>query len=230
VADPSAVETTFDSKPVKFDLNGPAQTKTVEINGKATDDRGESATCSTSVKVDYKPPVIRFDDIIFAKDSSRVNNCGKRILLEELAARAADPNFDVVLIGHYDKDEAPKTKLQKANSLDRRRVLNAYAILTGGASKTGKATCANLDKSRIKVDWVADDQTDEKKPGLCGTSTRTEAKERHGAGVTTADENRRVEVWLVPHSGASNPAGFKTAQDLGTKETERELKKLGCPK
>jgi hypothetical protein len=230
VADPSSAETTFDTKSVKFDQNGPAQTKTVTVNGKVTDDRGGSATCDVPIKIDYKPPVVRFDDIIFSKDSTRVNNCGKRILLEELAARAADPNFDVVLIGHYDKDEAPKTKLQKAHPIDERRVMNAYAILTGGTDKAGKATCANLDKSRIKVDWVADDQTDEKKPGLCGTSTRTATKERRSSAVSTADENRRVEVWLVPHSGASNPAGFKEAKDLSSKETARDLKKLGCPK
>jgi len=228
-ADPSAASTTFDSKAVKFEQGGKIQAKTVAVNGKVTDDRGGSASCDLQVKVNYIPNAIRLSDIIFSKGSARVNNCGKRILLEDLAPKASDPDYDVVLIGHYDKDEAPKTKLQKANSLDRQRALNAYSVLTAGAGKSGKATCANVDKTRVKVDWVAEDQTDDKQPGLCGTSARAATKERRGSAVSTADENRRVEVWLVP-KGTKLPAGFKESQDLSSKKVQGELKRLGCPK
>jgi hypothetical protein len=228
-ADPSSASTTFDTKSVKFEQGGKIQAKTVSVTGKVTDDRGGSASCDLTVKVNYVPNAIRLSDIIFGKGSARVNNCGKRILLEDLAPKAADPDYDIVLIGHYDKDEAPKTKLQKANALDKQRVLNAYAVLTTGAGKNGKATCANVDKTRVKVDWVAEDQTDDKQPGLCGTSARAATKERRGSVVSTADDSRRVEVWLVP-KGTKLPAGFKSGQDLSSKEITRELKQLGCPK
>ncbi len=228
-SDPSSASTTFDSKSVKFEQGGKIQAKTVSVNGKVTDDRGASASCDLAVKVNYIPNAIRLSDIIFSKGSTRVNNCGKRILLEDLAPKAADPDYDVVLIGHYDKDETPKTKLQKANSLDKERALNAYSVLTAGAGKAGKGTCATVDKTRVKVDWVADDQTDDKQPGLCGTSARAATKERRGSVVSTADDNRRVEVWLVP-KGTKMPAGFKTAQDLESKQMQKDLKRLGCPK
>ena len=228
-ADPSSTSTTFDTKSVKFEQGGKIQAKTVSVNGKVTDDRGGSASCDLTVKVNYVPNAIRLSDIIFGKGSARVNNCGKRILLEDLAPKAADPDYDIVLIGHYDKDETPKTKLQKANALDKQRVLNAYAVLTTGAGKSGKGTCANVDKTRVKVDWVADDQTDDKQPGLCGTSARAASKERRGSVVSTADDSRRVEVWLVP-KGTKLPAGFKSGQDLSSKQVVRELKQLGCPK
>ncbi len=228
-SDPSSASTTFDSKSVKFEQGGKIQAKTVSVNGKVTDDRGASAACDLAVKVNYVPNAIRLSDIIFGKGSARVNNCGKRILLEDLAPKAADPDYDVVLIGHYDKDETPKTKLQKANSLDKERVLNAYSVLTAGAGKAGKGTCATVDKTRVKVDWVADDQTDDKQPGLCGTSARAATKERRGSVVSTADDNRRVEVWLVP-KGTKMPAGFKAGQDLESKTIQKDLKRLGCPK
>jgi opacity protein-like surface antigen len=229
VSDDSSPSATFDSKPVRFDQGGKIQAKTVNINGKVTDDRGASASCDTAVKVNYVPPAIRFGDLIFSKGSARVNNCGKRILLDELAPKAADPDYDIVLIGHYDGDESPKTKLQKANALDKQRTLNAVAILAGGAGKTGKGTCANVDTTRVKADWTADQQVDDKQPGLCGTSARAATKERRGSAVSTADDNRRVEVWLVP-KGTKLPAGFTAAKDLSSKERQRELKKLGCPK
>jgi opacity protein-like surface antigen/outer membrane protein OmpA-like peptidoglycan-associated protein len=229
VSPDSSPNATFDSKPVRFDQGGKIQAKTVNINGTVTDDRGASANCATAVKVNYIPPAIRFGDLIFSKGSARVNNCAKRILLDELAPKAADPDYDIVLVGHYDSDEAPKTKLQKMNALDKERTLNAIAVLTAGAGKSGKGTCANVDQTRVKADWTGDTQVDEKQPGLCGTSARTATQERRGSAVSTADENRRVEVWLVP-KGTKLPAGFTAAKDLSTKEMQKEMKKLGCPK
>ena len=44
-----------------------------------------------------------FSDLVFGKGSARVNNCGKRILLDELAAKAADPDYEIVLVGHIDE-------------------------------------------------------------------------------------------------------------------------------
>jgi flagellar motor protein MotB len=217
-ASPTSANTKFDTQSVRFEQGGKIQSKTIALNIKATDDRGATANGSTSVKVDFTPNAIRFGDVVFAKGSARVNNCGKRVLIEELAPKAADPDYEVVLVGHIDKDEVSKTK--KASTLDMQRVANAYAVLTAGGG-----TCANVDPSRIKVDWTGTEQVSEMQPGLCGTTARTATKERRGSMVSTADENRRVEVWLVP-KGTKLPAGFHTAKSIDPKL----IKKLSCPK
>jgi hypothetical protein len=218
VTNGTSANATLDTKSVRFEQGGKIQSKTVTATAKVTDDRGQSASCSTTVKVDYTPQAIRFSDVIFGKNGDRVNNCGKRILLEELAPKAVDPDYDIVLVGHIDQDEVSKTK--KPSTLDMQRVLNAVAVLTGG---TG--TCAKVDVSRIKVDWTGTEQVSDMQPGLCGTSTRTAADERSSSKVSTADQNRRVEVWLVP-KGTKMPNAFKGAKEL----TPKDLKKLGCPK
>jgi len=210
--------TTLDTKTLRFDQSGKIQSKTVTATATVTDDRGASAKCTADATVTYTPPAIRFGDLIFGKGSSRVNNCAKRILLEEVATRAADQDYEIVLIGHVDNDEVPKGKAKLV--LDQHRVKNAAAVLSGG---TG--TCAKVDASRIKVDWVGTEQVADKQPGLCGTSARVATKERKGSVVSDADQNRRVEVWLVP-KGTAKPAGFKTEQTLDPKE----MKRLGCPK
>jgi flagellar motor protein MotB len=218
VASPTSATTAFDSKAVKFEQGGKIQSKTVTATVRVTDDRGASATGTAQIKVDYIPSSIRYSDVIFSKNSARVNNCGKRVLLEEVAPKAADPDYEIVLIGHIDQDEVSKTR--KPSDLDMRRVLNAYAVLTAGGG-----TCANVDKSRIKVTWVGTEQVSDMQPGLCGTAARAASKERAGQMVSTADQNRRVEVWLVP-KGTKMPAAFKEAKQLD----EKLLKRLGCPK
>jgi flagellar motor protein MotB len=218
VTNPTSPKAAFDSKSVRFEQGGKIQSKTVTITGRVTDDRGMSANCSVAVKVDFVPEAIRFSDVIFSKGSSRVNNCGKRVLLEELAPKASDPDYEVILIGHFDNDETPKGKVKK--TLDQQRIENVVAVLTGG---TG--TCAKIDMSRVKVDWTGTTQTSDFQPGLCGTSTRSAASERRGSMVSTADQNRRVEVWLVP-KGTKLPAAFSGAKTLDAKD----MKKLGCPK
>ena len=111
-------------------------------------------------------------------------------------------------------------KGRRPTTLDMERVKNAYAVLTAG---TG--TCGNVDKSRIKLDWTGVEQTSDFQPGICGTSARPAAGERRGSAVSTADQNRRVEVWLVP-KGTKIPAAFKSAKEIPA----RDLKKAGCPK
>ncbi len=218
VANSTSPSASFDSKTVRFEQGGKIQSKTVTVKATVTDDRGATASSETQVKVDYIPSAIRFSDLIFSKNSARVNNCAKRILLEEVAAKAADPDYELILVGHYDQDEVKKGK--RPTTLDMERVKNAYAVLTAG---TG--TCGNVDKSRIKVDWTGTEQTSDFQPGICGTSARPAAGERRGSAVSTADQNRRVEVWLVP-KGTKMPAAFKSAKEIPA----RDLKRAGCPK
>lgn len=218
VTNSTSPSASFDSKTVRFEQGGKIQSKTVTVKATVTDDRGATASSETQVKVDYIPSAIRFSDLIFSKNSARVNNCAKRILLEEVAAKAADPDYELILVGHYDQDEVAKGR--RPTTLDMERVKNAYAVLTAG---TG--TCGNVDKSRIKVDWTGTEQTSDFQPGICGTSARPAAGERRGSAVSTADQNRRVEVWLVP-KGTKMPAAFKSAKEIPA----RDLKRAGCPK
>ena len=218
ITNDTSANASFDSKTVRFEQGGKIQAKTVSVKATVTDDRGATVSSETQLKVDYIPTAIRFSDLIFSKNSARVNNCAKRILLEEVAAKAADPDYEIVLVGHYDQDEVAKGK--RPATLDMQRVLNAYAVLTAGSG-----TCGSVDTSRIKVDWTGAEQTSDFQPGICGTSARSAAGERRGSAVSTADQNRRVEVWLVP-KGTKMPASFKAAKVLAVKD----LKKAGCPK
>jgi outer membrane protein W len=230
VSNDSSANATFDSKSLNFDQNSSqTQTKSVTVTLTATDETGKSATKTDTITVKCEPPYIRLDDIVFPKNNSRINNCGKRILIDEVAPKLSDPNYTVVLVGHVDKDEQANIRVpgksRKARAqqraLDEARALNAAAVLTGG---TG--TCAKVDPSQVLVDWVADDQTSDTRPALCGTSaTRTEQKERRTSKTSDADKFRRVEVYLVP-KGQAHPPAVKNPKPLPADT----MKQLGCPK
>ncbi len=231
VSNDTSPNATFDASTVNFEGGAQGQTKTITATLTVTDETGKTATQSTTITVNCQPQFVRLDDIIFAKNNARVNNCGKRVLIDDAAPRVASGDYNIVLVGHRDTDEeanvremrgrrgrAARRRAAEARALDEQRVLNAAAVLSGG---TG--TCAKVDPSRIKVDWVGTDQTSETKPGLCGTSN---IKERRGSMTTAADKNRRVEVYLVPRNSQAMPPAVKNIKDL----PDREVKALGCPK
>ena len=164
----------------------------------------------------------RLPDIIFPTNNARVNNCGKRVLIEQLYPQlAANPNYDVVLVGHIDSSEAPRGKSRRGRDLDKDRVLQTAAVLSGGSG-----TCSSLDPSRIKGSWIGATQDTPSVPTSCALST-TAPKERRGAAIEDNDtaKNRRVEIWLVP-KGMALPAAARDAKEL----PEADLKKIGCPK
>jgi outer membrane protein OmpA-like peptidoglycan-associated protein len=147
-----------------------------------------------------------------------VNNCAKRLLLEQLTPMLRDdPDAKVVLIGHRDANE----KSKGASKLDAQRVLNAAAVLSAG---TG--ICPQLELNRISSATVGTDQSSPTRAAFCGTST--DVKEKSGQAVKASDKNapfRRVEIWFVP-GGADMPAGIPATQSLAASD----VKKLGCPK
>jgi hypothetical protein len=123
------------------------------------------------------------------------------------------------LIGHHDASEKPAIRGKRGTTLDRERVLNAVAFLSGRGD-----TCKDIELSRVKVAWVGEQQTDEYKSTFCDAST----KEKRGDVVSATDEkakNRRVEIWLVP-KGATVPAGAGTVQEVPREEVQAK----GCPK
>jgi hypothetical protein len=196
-----------------------SQSKTVTITATATDAKNQTVSRTAPVTVTLDPEARRLDDVVFQSMSSRVNNCGKRLLLEELTPMLRnDPGAKVILIGHRDEKEKGS---KAALALDTTRVLNAAAVLSAG-----KGICPQLDLSRILMKAAGTDQSATPRPALCGASTNV--KERAGQAVKETDKNaefRRVEVWIVP-SGAATPAGAAGA----TAVPAADVTKLGCPK
>ena len=221
----------FDSTNVAFDRTNRSklQRKSVVVTVTATDEKGNTATAQTNVVVKLAPAAQRLDDVLFASRSSRVNNCGKRVLLEILTPRLRDdPEAKVVLIGHIDESEngnsAPARKngrrrVATAVHLDKARVLNAAAVISGG-----EGICPALELNRVKVGYAGKAQGTEVRPTFCGSSTEVRATKRAGAKADTRAPYRRVEVWIVP-SGAAMPAGVNL-QDAPA----AEVKALKCPK
>jgi outer membrane protein OmpA-like peptidoglycan-associated protein len=209
----------------------PGASKPVTATATVTDAKTRSASCSVNLSVSTTAPpppppppppptptAQQLDDIVFAQNNARVNNCGKRTLERLYQQMAADPDATIVLIGHLDPSEQATARRRNVPQYDRQRVENTAAVLSAG---TG--TCQKLELSRVQVDWVGTDQSDQFKTALCESSVR----ERAGSSVSDRDDrakNRRVEVWIVP-KGAQMPAGAKQL-----KPVPDTVRPLGCPR
>jgi outer membrane protein OmpA-like peptidoglycan-associated protein len=199
----------FDSSSLVWDAaNNGEQRKTVTITAKAADNKS-FGTATTSVEVVKGAVVapIRLPDVLFPKNSSRVNNCGKRILLEQLKAYyQRDSTGTVVLVGHQSSDESN-------TSLSQERALNSAAVITAG---TG--VCLSIPQSQVQISAPGVDQNGVPfEPGFCQASV--------GGGSSSATDERRVVVWFVP-TGGQIPASVTNNQAA----TSLPVSSLGCPK
>ncbi|HEX4170224.1 MAG TPA: outer membrane beta-barrel protein [Bryobacteraceae bacterium] len=225
VANDTSANATFDSSSLNFE-GAAGQTKTVTATLTVTDETQQTASQSSTITVNCPPQFKRLADVIFGKGKARVNNCGKRILIDQAASQAGT-TYDVVLVGHRTADESRpagrrRRRAAEARSLDEQRALNAAAVLTGGSG-----TCGNFDPAQVKIDWVGTDSTSSPDPGLCGTSNRPPTtKERRGSQVSEADKDRRVEVYLVPRNSHAMPPAVKNPRQL----PEAAMKAVGCPR
>ena len=198
----------------------PGSQKSVTITATTTDEKGGRGTATTTVNVTNAalPVFSRLPDILFAPGSSRVNNAGKRVLLEQLKTYLdRDPTGHVIFVGHF-VDREPKPRV-KGETLDEERALNAAAIISAG-----KAICLGFAPSQIMIGYTGANQNGVDFNPFFDSGS----KERAGSVVKESDPNakyRRVEVYFVP-TGAKDPAsvsGLKDAASLG-------VAKLGCPK
>ncbi len=228
VTNDTSPNATFDSSTLNFEGAAQGQTKAVTATLTVTDETGKSVSKTADIGVKCPPRFVRLSDVVFAKNNARINNCGKRVLIDDAAPKVSGGDYSILLVGHRDTDErvnVPSARRGRratpGHLLDQQRVLNAAAVLSGGGG-----TCAKIDPSRIKVDWVGTDQTSAPDPGLCGASNRSSQKERKGSQVTMADKNRRVEVYLVPSNSQTMPPAAKSVKPL----PEREVRALGCPR
>ena len=159
-AGPNAV---FDAGSLNFD-SGLGQTKTITATVTATDETGRSASQSVNFVVNFPAQYKRLPDVVFAKNSARVNNCGKRILIEQAAPQAGTA-FDILLVGHRSSDEV--SRQCTSGTLDEQRLLSVAAVLTGD-----HGVCGNLDLSQVRVGAVGAEQiSPPRSGGFCGAST-----------------------------------------------------------
>jgi len=208
----------FDTAGVQFPPpSASEQRKTITITAKVSDEKGSgSAQANVVVKQRALISARQLPDVLFAKNSDRVNNCGKRVLLEELRnLENSDPTGRVVLVGHIAEGEASK-------DLDLKRALNAAAVISAG-----REVCTAFPASQIYVKTAgASDNGVAFQPNFCGGSTAT--TERAGQTVAAGDDAakyRRTEVWFVPTGGAL-PTSGADAKDAATLGVSR----LGCPR
>jgi hypothetical protein len=197
----------FDSSTVQFDTSTTAeQRKTVTITAKAADSRstGTATTTIEVIKAASAAP-IRLPDVLFSDNSARVNNCGKRILLEQLRSYwERDASGTVALVGHISSDEKP--------DLAEKRALNSAAVITAG---TG--VCLSIPASQVQVSAPGAEQYGVPfESGFCQSSVT----------ASSGSELRRVEVWFMP-AGAKLPASVTNSQSAASFSS---LGALGCPK
>ena len=168
-----------------------------------------TGTATTTITVIKKAVItpIRLPDVLFDANSARVNNCGKRILLEQLRAYfERDSGGKAVLVGHSSSDEKPM-------NLAEQRALNAAAVITAG---TG--VCLAIPQTQVIVSWPGVEQNGVGfEPGFCSSSVR--------GGLSGPAEMRRVEVWFVPPAGQL-PSSLTTSQDASS----LPVSSLGCPR
>jgi len=198
----------FDSSTIQWDTsNNAEQRKTVTITAKASDNKN-TGTATTNIEVVRAAVVmpVRLPDVLFTPNSSRVNNCGKRILLEQLRAYwERDSSGTVVLVGHSSSGETPADLAQS-------RVNNSTAVITAG---TG--ICLAIPATQVQVSAPGTDQN--------GVSFESSFCQSSVAPVGPHTDERRVEVWFVP-SGGKIPTSVVNAQSASS----LSLGSLGCPK
>jgi outer membrane protein OmpA-like peptidoglycan-associated protein len=193
---------TFDASTVTFPTTGVGdQVKQVTVTATVRDARNNTANGTAQIAVRKRAESAQLFDILFAAGSAVVNNCGQRILTDDVYPQFRN-GYTVALVGHTDASDRGRA------NLDRDR---AYAV--GRLLATGGRTPNNrIDGNNIRVDWVGTDQTAPKRSRQCEASVR-EAAGRAVAANDTAAQNRRVEVWLIP-PGAPNPASLRAPKDL----------------
>jgi hypothetical protein len=211
----------YDSSSVQFDpAENSEQQKTIRLEATVRDNVGEGkAHATVVVKKKAVIAATRLPDIVFPAGSSRVNNCGKRVLLEELKSfMERDPRGNVVLVGHVGPGD------DSSSGVDQQRALNAAAVISAG-----QGICGSFPASQILIGaaGTADNGVD-LQPHFCGTSVIPRTGERRGQAVRDSDEQakfRRVEVWFVPADGKA-PASLAAYQNAST----LPLGQLGCPR
>ncbi len=208
---------TYDSSTVQFGPEG--GTKQITATATVTDSAGGSASAPVTLTVSNKVQAVRQDDIIFPTGNSRVNNCGKRVLIDQVYPGLTSgqyANYDVVLVGHMGS-EASVAPAARGRRGRRVAAMNANlaierALHTAEILASGQGICPKpgIDISRIKIATVGAGQGADLRKPICAASIR----ERKASRIQASDDqlkDQRVEIWFVPR-GSNMPPSATGAQ------------------
>ena len=112
----AAPNATFDASTLNFEGGAQGQSKSVTATLTVTDETGKTATQTTTITVNCQPTFVRLDDVIFAKNNTRVNNCGKRVLIDDAA-----PEWPAATTTSFSSAIAIPTKRRMLRGSSRRR-------------------------------------------------------------------------------------------------------------
>lgn len=163
----------------------------VTINSTVSDDRGLTASTSTTCNVEVPPPpptASKLNEITFPneKKPARVDNTAKAILDDVALRLQREPDAKAVVVGYATSEE---TKKKVNANLAAQRAVNTKACLDGA-----EASCENqskqIDPSRIEV--------------------------RTGTG----DENK-AEIWIVPSGASFTGEGTNPVDESKFKAQAR---------
>jgi hypothetical protein len=220
---------TYDSSSAQCGPDGGTRPVTATVT--VVDSKGGSATATVplTIKCPNVLAAVQQDDIIFPAGNSRVNNCGKRVLIDQVYPALTSgqyANYDVVLVGHEGNEKVVPMRgkrgrkaAEAATNLAMDRALHAAQIL---ASASGICPKPGIDPSRIKIATLGAGQGPDLRKPACAASIM----ERRGSKITSTDDqlkDQRVEIWFVP-KGANLPASAANAQQAPATVT------ADCPK
>jgi opacity protein-like surface antigen len=220
---------TYDSSSAQCGPDGGTRPVTATVT--VVDSKGGSATATVPLTIKCPNVLVPVpqDDIIFPTGNSRVNNCGKRVLIDQVYPALTSgqyANYDVVLVGHEGNEKVVPMRgkrgrkaAEAASTLAMDRALHAAQIL---ASASGICPKPGIDPSRIKIATLGPGQGPDLRKPACAASIL----ERKGSKITSSDDqlkDQRVEIWFVP-KGANLPASAANAQQAPATVT------ADCPK
>jgi hypothetical protein len=220
---------TYDSSSAQCGTAGGTRPVTATVT--VVDSKGGSATATVplTIKCPNVLVSVQQDDIIFPAGNSRVNNCGKRVLIDQVYPALTSgqyANYDVVLVGHEGNEKIPMVRKHghrvpaaAPGDLATERALHAAQIL---ASASGICPKPGIDPSRIKIATLGAGQGPDLRKPACAASIM----ERKGSKISSTDDqlkDQRVEIWFVP-KGANLPASAANAQQAPATVT------ADCPK
>ncbi len=150
---------------VTYQADGPgAATITVNLN----DGHGGTTSCSVSMNVQAPPPppeAQHLKDLLFKRNSARVDNVAKAQLDDFALKLQNDPKAHGVLIGHADKGELhpdrlaklraenAKAYLVKEKKIDESRI-EVRSVGTTEPADTGKTAAAHKANQRVEMVFV----------------------------------------------------------------------------
>ena len=142
----------------------------------------------------------RFPDIVFPKGNARVNNCGKRVLLEELKSSLdADPNGHVVFVGHTSADEKGSADLglsvggggEPSSAPERRFAWASRRLISRSAMRVRPTTTST--SSRISVN---------RRPEKYGATSSSKPTARRRTGASRCGSYRPAALHPRQRRGA----------------------------